>query len=165
MRVIHYTEDKKFNLMPIGIRNFKLPIKPYGGLWCSPIGSRFGWMEWCKAENFRQGRYRKPILFEIDELNMLKIDTYKDIAKLPWTKHPAVIESGIDEDLLPCIDFEQLVKDGIDSIYLTLSGERETRFTYPKNLYGWDCETVLILNEKCIKKVVKNGLSKITEKS
>lgn len=43
-------------------------------------------------------------------------------------------------------DFEAMIRSGIDAIWLTPKGERETRFSHPKNLYGWDCESVLIMN-------------------
>lgn len=49
------------------------------------------------------------------------------------------------------IDFKTMVQKGIDAIYLTEKGQWKTRLTFPRNLYGWDCETVLILNERCIK--------------
>jgi len=34
-----------------------------------------------------------------------------------------------------------------DAIHLTDRGQWATRMTHPKNLYGWDCESVLILNK------------------
>lgn len=40
--------------------------------------------------------------------------------------------------------------DGIECIHLTESGQWNTRLTRPLNLYGWDCESILILNESCI---------------
>ena len=48
-----------------------------------------------------------------------------------------------------CIDFKEASKTW-DAIFLTEKGQRETRFTHPKNLYGWDCESVLILNSNII---------------
>jgi len=32
--------------------------------------------------------------------------------------------------------------------FLTANGERQTKYT---TLYGWDCESIVILNDKCIK--------------
>ena len=31
------------------------------------------------------------------------------------------------------------------------NGQGATRFTYPRSLYGWDCETILILNARAIR--------------
>ena len=50
-------------------------------------------------------------------------------------------------------DFEKVSKM-FDAVYLTEEGQWKTRFsnngcTY--NLYGWDCESLLILNFDCIK--------------
>jgi hypothetical protein len=42
------------------------------------------------------------------------------------------------------IDFEAVVKSGIDAIWLTEDAIRHKEF------YGWDCESVLILNSNCI---------------
>lgn len=43
------------------------------------------------------------------------------------------------------LDFELLAKN-YDAIWLTENGQSETHLYYPINLYGWDCETVLIMN-------------------
>ena len=43
-------------------------------------------------------------------------------------------------------DFEGMVRAGIDAIWLTAHGESATRFSRPYSLYGWDCESVLIMN-------------------
>ena len=53
----------------------------------------------------------------------------------------------MQEDL---IDFEQIRSAGIDAIYLTKSGVNNTMYSFPKNLYGWDCESVLVINKKSI---------------
>ena len=55
--------------------------------------------------------------------------------------------------LFQAIDFEAMVQRGIEGIYLTEKGQIDTRWTSPRSLYGWDCETILILNENCIKSV------------
>ena len=49
-------------------------------------------------------------------------------------------------------DFEKMVKMGYDAIYLTDKGQMETRFTMP-DLYGWDCECVLVMNPDCVTQV------------
>jgi hypothetical protein len=47
------------------------------------------------------------------------------------------------------IDFEVLAQS-VDAVHLTVEGEAKTRYTEPRGLYGWDCETVLVLNPNSI---------------
>jgi hypothetical protein len=123
------------------IEKFKIPknnsyfVKPYGGLWASPVNSEFGWIDWCKAENFREDKLNEYFEFEITNWNnIIIIDNEKDMLnKLIW----------INTD---SINFEILYNNNIHGIYLTENGQYETRLTYPYNLYGWDCECMLILN-------------------
>jgi hypothetical protein len=45
-------------------------------------------------------------------------------------------------------DFERLLEDGIEGVYLTERGQEETRFGLDNpwcDLYGWDCECVLVM--------------------
>lgn len=37
-----------------------------------------------------------------------------------------------------------------EAIWLTAKGQSETHYSNPTNLYGWDCESVLIMNSKCV---------------
>ena len=74
---------------------------------------------------------------------MLTINSKEDLEKLPLAGPKDYLIRG-------WIDFEKLKKQGIDSIYLTSQGVWRTRFIHPVSLYSWDCETLLILNEKCI---------------
>lgn len=45
----------------------------------------------------------------------------------------------------------------VDAIYLTARGQRATHLSFPRNLYGWDCECVFILNPKCVTPVHKKA--------
>ena len=47
---------------------------------------------------------------------------------------------------------EQLSKK-YDAIWLTLKGFNETHLSFPLNLYGWDCETVFIMNPNCVTEI------------
>lgn len=149
MKVVHYTKPF-FKLHPITIKNGDgkkgLFIKPYGGLWCSPLDSAYGWIDWCKAESFGDITHEQRVILDVDMTNFVVIDSVEDMeSKLLWGQ---IIHSPFQ-----AIDFEKIVQQGIDGVYLTEDGQYQTRFSYPRNLYGWDCETVLILNERCIKEV------------
>lgn len=50
-------------------------------------------------------------------------------------------------------DFEAIHEAGVDAVYLTQQGERETRFNDP-SLYGWDCECVLVMNSEAINRAI-----------
>lgn len=113
-------------------------MKPTGGLWTSPIETHYGWKEWCEAENFGNLSAWFDITFTG---TVLVIDTEADLAQLPWValgRHYA----------LPL--FQPLLLRGIDAVHLTEQGQEATRFSLPRNLYGWDCETVYVLNPRCL---------------
>ena len=149
MKVVHFSKSF-FSLRPIEIKNGDgkdtLFIKPKGGLWCSPLDSNYGWKDWCQAENFGDIKQQQRVIFDVDMSNFVVIDSTKDLeTKLPWI--PVV------DGYFWAIDFEKMVHEGVDGIHLTDKGQWDTRFTHPKSLYGWDCETIFILNERCIKSV------------
>jgi hypothetical protein len=150
MRVIHYSKDSDFTIKPIVIKNGALPIKPYGGIWASPEDSRYRWTEWCNAEQFGDLEKKYKIILEIDIERFITIDVASDLEKLPWYTISGFIEM---------IDFEKLKKEEVDGIFLTEHGQEATRFSRflggKHDLYGWDCESILIMNERCIKKVIK----------
>lgn len=139
--VIHYGASSFLDYKFIFPQNCNW-VKPRGGLWTSPIGSKFGWKDWCESENFRDCDDAKSFTLEFNsDVKIYKIDTLKDLLNLPLisphevphTKHP---------------DFETINKE-YDAIWLTENGQHVTRFSRPCNLYGWDCESILILNTKC----------------
>ena len=122
-------------IKPIQNNNF---VKPLGGLWSSPVNSECGWKDWCKSENF--GDLNSSFIFGIKG-NVLKIDSESDLEKMPWIKSTSYFEFP---------DFEKMMKSGIDAIWLTENGQWATRMSRPRDLYGWDCETVFVMNPKCI---------------
>jgi hypothetical protein len=113
-------------------------IKPKGGLWASPLNSNYGWKDWCEAESF--GDLSTNFTFEFDG-NVLIIDSFSDMKNIPWSEPVQGYYT---------IDFEKIKEDGFDAVFLTEKGQNETRLTYPRSLYGWDCESVIVLNHKRI---------------
>jgi hypothetical protein len=113
--------------------------KPCGGLWTSPIDSEYGWKDWSGANDY--GDLSEHFVVKFSG-SMIIIDSYKDMLEMPWVNH-----SGRD-----FISFQAYCPGYFeyDAIHLTAKGEEETRFSHPKDLYGWDCETVLILNPESI---------------
>jgi len=139
MRLIHYGVDR-FNpnlFKPIRNRNW---VKPTGGLWTSPVQSKYGWVDFCKQEEFIVNSLELSFIIEIDDSRVYKIDNLNDLVRV------ATIPNSYNSNML--IDYEQLATE-YDAIWLTYDGQFNTRFGRP-NLYGWDVETVLILNKECI---------------
>ena len=68
---------------------------------------------------------------------------------MPFQKPKSIFPEKSFTYLNKYIDFEKLVKIGIDAIWLTEKGINQTHLSQPSNLYGWDVETVLVLNKKC----------------
>lgn len=81
-----------------------------------------------------------------DDCKILIINEYNDINKIP-----IIIEKD-SSIIFKKYDFETLSKT-YDCIWLTEKGECETHFLpYPNfsnDLYGWDCESLLIMNPTC----------------
>lgn len=125
--------------------------KPMGGLWTSPKDSAHSWENWCRRNNFRQGELTLKFELQfVEPVKVMKIDSMEDFYEIP-----VVISEPIES-----LDFEELAEHGVDAIWLTEDGERRTRFggvfdkksrvSLSSNLYGWDCETVLLINCNCV---------------
>lgn len=116
---------RKMNLISYGLGNSFDPsmfdavknrdhIKPIGGLWASPVGSKCGWKEWCEREDFARDFSQS---FEFEYVgNILVIDEMYDLLKIMWR----------DIDGWRCLpDYEAMRASGIDAIYLTARGQEK----------------------------------------
>lgn len=138
MELIHYGSSNYDSSLvkPIQNRDF---VKPLGGLWTSPINSEWGWKDWCTSENFRECNQDNSFLLKLyDWCKICTIDSFQDLKVLPHIKV---------YDYREYLDFEYLSKQ-YDCIWLTYNGIKDT-YTSRPGLYGWDCESVLILNPNC----------------
>jgi len=82
-------------------------------------------------------------MIDIDDSKILTIDSIDDLLKLPCI-----------ENIVKVPDYETLSIE-YDAIHLTVNGQQTTRFSdfeIGVGLYGWDCESVLVMNTECIKK-------------
>ena len=141
------------------IKNNKYNIKPSGGLWTSPKESKYGWIDFCRDENYyKSGGFRTGFEFQLKPNSKVYIiDTFFDLIQIPYKiKDP--LYSGISYHQ-NFIDYEKMAEE-YDAIWLTDNGERDTRLPEMNglfdfdgcviNLYGWDCESLLILKKDCI---------------
>lgn len=77
-----------------------------------------------------------------NDANILELTTPDDLKSIPVKEQPIPI---VLDDIFP--DFENMLKNGIDAIQLNLSdGNYELYFP----LYGWDCDSILIMNPDVI---------------
>ena len=138
---IHYG-NKKFdkNLFKIPKNNSQLN-KPNGGLWASDIESKFGWKNWCEAESFRKCDKENSFCFKLsNNANIFKINSVDDVYNMPLQTN------AFESQIIRIIDFELMIKNGIDVIEFNLSNDEDLYFA----LYGWDCDCILVLNPEVI---------------
>ena len=144
---IHYgsSEFDKEKFVPI--KNGNLESKPYGGLWASPADSKYGWKDWCENEGFRLDDLSSSFSFVLsDDSRVLHLRSGKDVYKLPRYNYWACF-SGDPKHAFMCIDFEALMKN-YDAVEVHLSEEGPCKYDdslYWK-MYGWDCDSILIMN-------------------
>lgn len=131
---IHYGNNKFDKNRFIEIENNEW-VKPIGGLWASNINAEYGWKDWCKENNFRECKKDNSFKFRLkDGSKVLIIDSASKLLDLPKqeTKYNF---SWVN------LDFEQIAKD-YDAIEVLISKDSQLYW----DLYGWDCDSVLVLN-------------------
>lgn len=141
------------------IKNNKYNIKPKGGMWTSPKNSKYGWVDFCKGEHFRlPDGFINGFEFQLDPNSKVYIiDSFIDLLRVPYKlKDPFYNNIRFGQNF---IDYEEMAKE-YDAIWLTAEGQWETRLPEIEglmdfdgcsiNLYGWDCESLLILKKECI---------------
>lgn len=143
---IHYG-NKEFNKNKFNpIKNEEYWIKPKGGLWASPIDALFGWKDWCKAEDFRKCEKENSFSFSLPSANIYMIDSVDALHSLPIIKNYDNVPIR-----LTVIDFEKCIELGYDAIELSISSDRKLYW----ELYGWDCDSILVMNPEKIKVITQ----------
>jgi len=142
--------------------------KPHGGIWTSPFHEFKGsdWIRWCVDEHFNvsslQGQ-SASLLYIADSSMIYKINCERNLIDLT-RRFP--LETVLSLFRGNDVDFEAASRY-YDAIYLTEEGQWQTRL--PENplptFYGWDCESVLIMNPEIINRcVIINILDEWLEK-
>lgn len=122
-------------------------VKPRGGMWSSPIDSENTWEDWCLSNGFRLEKLDKQFRFVLSEgSRVLRIKSNKDLDKLysQGYKRLDLDQYPYLHDDMYYLDFEKILADGYDAIQVTITSE-----TY-WSLYGWDCDTLLVLNPNAV---------------
>lgn len=138
------------------IKNEPLFPKPIGGLWASPLqlGSEH-YSEWEKYSTHIWGstKNQKAVIFQLKKnARVYVIDNQQDLIQL--IEEVGSVKVPFYFKLNVTIDFEK-TKELYDVIYLTKKGQSATRLPLINreyNLYGWDCESAVILNLDAIGK-------------
>lgn len=143
---------------------------PHTGLWASPEKSQHGWFDWCSEEHFRddENYWTNYFIFRLTrKARVLYVDSYDAfISKMsPYFNFKEVSEIyGIAGFY---VDYEKM-KEDYDAVWLTAEGEVQAR--YPRDmcdiseapcLYGWDCESLFVLNKDVVIEVA-NSQHKMT---
>ena len=141
---IHYGHKYFASNKFVKVKN-RMWNKPEGGLWASDIKAKYGWKNWCKDENYSDCTARNSFCFTLKENSkVLIISSHDDLNKLPLQQDvPEYVKN-----MCLCIDFEKLVIE-YDAIEVIVS--KDDRLYY--DLYGWDCDSLLVLNKECIDEI------------
>ena len=132
------------------ISNRHMFNKPNGGLWSSPVNCEYSWRDWSNENDWGDLSTSFEFIFNG---KVLIIDCLRDLNNLPIQElecHQRRSQRDHGAEYPRNLDFKKINKS-YDGIWLTSKGERETRFEGLVDLYGWDCETLLVMNQKVIR--------------
>ena len=140
-KFIHYGH-KEFNKKLFNsIKNRITFTKPNGGLWASDINAKYGWKDWCENNNFRECNLENSFEFSITpDARVLTINNVEILKDLPKIKNNIIPTS-----MWCFLDFEKLSKS-YDVIEVNISADRDLYW----ELYGWDCDSILVMNPSVI---------------
>ena len=149
---IHYGSDHFDKNKFIPIKNCYFPsVKPekHSGMWGSPISSKNGWKNWCELNGFDVERLDKSFTFNLKEdskvLYVRNDNELQDLKLLHcFDRLNLYINYGLRDQY--CMDFERLLTV---HRYDAMEVHVTTNNIY-FGLYGWDCDSILILNPDCV---------------
>ena len=141
-KYIHYGHTKFDKNMFATIRNVDCSTKPRGGLWASDVNAKHGWKEWCESNEFRDCNKENSFTFTLsDNAKVLYIESVNDLQSLPKGKD----KLGLNFSLWTLLDFEKLAET-YDAVEVSISSDFDLYY----QLYGWDCDSIVIMNPDVI---------------
>ena len=145
---IHYgsPEFLEEEWQPIKNENW---MKPHGGLWASAIDTPYGWKDWNETSNYMKCEEENSFKFKLREnARILTIDSEKALQKLipdgVSSMNGHVKDMGNTAQYY--LNFEVLTRR-YDVIDFQLSKDPNKLYWL---MYGWDCDSILILNKDII---------------
>lgn len=144
---VHYGH-KEFDLKSFKrVSNREAFVKPFGGLWGSPIDSEYGWKQWVDDNDFNDvvgnDKYVEDNKFYFTLkpfTRLLYISNSSDLIELPKLKNKFDVSN-----IMVTLDFEK-IRRYYDAVEVSISSDRQLYW----DLYGWDVDSVLILNPECV---------------
>ncbi len=144
-RYIHYGHKHFSEKLFQKIKNNSMFPKPNGGFWGSPVVTAYGWKQWCKGHKFRECSEDNSFRFELtDDANVLHIRSMDDLKDIPLVR---------EDRSWYCLDFEKLLKSGVDAVELHLSEDQDLLLYW--RIYGWFCDSILIMNKDVVREIKK----------
>lgn len=144
---IHYGhrefDKSKFN----EITNRPFFSKPSGGLWASRIDSPYGWKEWTEEQDFYLDKYSDDNYFKFklkEKTRILRITNIKQLDELSHIDSER-FNINFKFTVYQMLDFEELAKK-YDAIEVLISKDERLYW----ELYGWDCDSLVVFNKDCI---------------
>ena len=139
-KYIHYGH-KHFDInLFCPISNREIFTKPFGGLWASRIDAEYGWKDWNNREHFKKCEKENSFTFCLsDNAKILTINSMDDLEDLPHLEN---------DFFLGTLDFEKLL-NFYDAIEVNISSD----YRLYHGLYGWDCDSILVMNPEVIREI------------
>lgn len=133
------------------IKNNPPFAKPTGGFWGSPTQAAFGWIDFCRREEYvpPSGLHKKFCFFLQPEAQIIQIRSGEDFDLLP--KLEKTVDFPFEE--IHLIDFEECCRCGIDAIeycYSAIPRNDTLGDEMNQKMRGWDCDSILVMNPQII---------------
>lgn len=121
--------------------------KPEGGLWASPVEAKFGWKQWNESSRFQKCSDDCAFRFHLNQnAIVIHIKSIDDLKVLAQKGHAYKTNGRF------FFEFKKMMKRGVDAIELHLSDDQPCTFedSLYWALYGWDCDSIIVLNPAVI---------------
>lgn len=142
-KYIHYGSKRFDPLLFCPIKNMYPLTKPEGGLWVSKIDAIYGWKEWCDDNEFRDCEKDNSFTFTFaDNAKILTINSSSELKNLPKGENRYGMSSWA------ILDFEKISRE-YDAVEINISSDGKLYW----DLYGWDCDSILVMNPDVIKEM------------
>lgn len=155
---------EKFQKLTTSTPRFYSLNKPRGGLWGSPIDSKWGWKDWCLAEGFRVSKLNSYTKWKVKSPNKIYvIDSKEDLIAVTNKYGEITSYSTFTTSIIP-INFYKMKEDGWKGVYLTEKGNFECHYDFPYKdgdyvgLNAWDCESIIVWDLKEIQIIEKGRI-------
>ena len=147
---IHYGSKQFDKERFVPILNRYPRNKPIGGLWASEVDAPISWRNWCEQNEFYPERNTEDNCFRFnlaDNAKILTLRCVNDVKLLPQLSNERF------GHYFP--DFQEIIKQGYDVIDYRLSDDTGANCNLYHGdlyyaLYGWDCDSILVLNPDVI---------------